>query len=215
MFSMLFLFFVFAAGGSIIVLAISRLCPPRRMSTVQPAATRTASVIALPVNGPVRHPTPKDIVKNLPVVPYSRTASILRLREPCCAICVEPFVEGQDKVKVLPCGHSGFHVACIDQWLARETYCPLCKQSVVPGAEGGAAAATAATTTRVASTTTTTPAPLATTSHVVVRIAPGSEAPSSSDEPSSRAHAHGGRCSAAGATATQAPMCVVPIVQQS
>jgi len=46
-----------------------------------------------------------------------------------CAICLEDF-GGSHQVKVLPCRH-GFHVPCIDEWLARSDLCPICKHSVL------------------------------------------------------------------------------------
>jgi E3 ubiquitin-protein ligase RNF13 len=46
-----------------------------------------------------------------------------------CAICLEDFT-GSTSVKVLPCRH-GFHVPCIDEWLARSDLCPICKHSVL------------------------------------------------------------------------------------
>jgi len=46
-----------------------------------------------------------------------------------CAICLEDFA-GSTSVKVLPCRH-GFHVPCIDEWLARSDLCPICKHSVL------------------------------------------------------------------------------------
>lgn len=46
---------------------------------------------------------------------------------PMCVICCEPFEQGTT-VKLLPCMH-GFCSACIDAWLARDTHCPICKES--------------------------------------------------------------------------------------
>ncbi|TKY58389.1 RING-H2 finger protein ATL80 [Spatholobus suberectus] len=43
-----------------------------------------------------------------------------------CAICLTEFAAG-DEVRVLPqCGH-GFHVACVDTWLASHSSCPSCR----------------------------------------------------------------------------------------
>lgn len=46
-----------------------------------------------------------------------------------CAVCLDDFA-GSTSVKVLPCRH-GFHVPCIDEWLARSDLCPICKHSVL------------------------------------------------------------------------------------
>ncbi|EGZ30747.1 hypothetical protein PHYSODRAFT_295425 [Phytophthora sojae] len=45
-----------------------------------------------------------------------------------CPICLIEFEDGED-VRNLPCKHI-FHVACIDEWLKRNTSCPMCKSNV-------------------------------------------------------------------------------------
>ena len=47
-----------------------------------------------------------------------------------------PHTQNGELVKAMPCKHF-YHVSCIDQWLARDLHCPLCKQSIL-GARGGA-----------------------------------------------------------------------------
>ncbi|BAT12412.1 Os11g0116200 [Oryza sativa Japonica Group] len=47
-----------------------------------------------------------------------------------CAICLGDFADG-DKVRVLPRCHHGFHVRCIDTWLAAHTSCPTCRDSIL------------------------------------------------------------------------------------
>lgn len=42
-----------------------------------------------------------------------------------CIVCLMEFEE-DEMVKILPCGHM-FHTDCIDEWLKRSTFCPLCK----------------------------------------------------------------------------------------
>ncbi|GJN17324.1 hypothetical protein PR202_gb04381 [Eleusine coracana subsp. coracana] len=64
-----------------------------------------------------------------------------------CAICLGEFADG-DKVRVLPrCAH-GFHVRCVDTWLASHDSCPTCRGSVLDGAppRSSANAASAAST---------------------------------------------------------------------
>uniref|UniRef100_H3HC57 RING-type domain-containing protein n=1 Tax=Phytophthora ramorum TaxID=164328 RepID=H3HC57_PHYRM len=69
--------------------------------------------------------------------------------EDVCPICLIEFEDGED-VRNLPCKHI-FHVACIDEWLRRNTSCPMCKSNVdldavdisveqptTPAARGGA-----------------------------------------------------------------------------
>jgi len=42
-----------------------------------------------------------------------------------CSVCLDCF-EGGDSLRMLPCLHR-FHKDCIDEWLLRSPYCPLCK----------------------------------------------------------------------------------------
>ena len=47
-----------------------------------------------------------------------------------CAVCLSDFNEEED-AKLLKCGHI-YHPGCIDEWLIRSTFCPLCKQIAEP-----------------------------------------------------------------------------------
>mmetsp|Transcript_58768 Transcript_58768/g.108471 ORF Transcript_58768/g.108471 Transcript_58768/m.108471 type:complete len:698 (+) Transcript_58768:76-2169(+) len=47
-----------------------------------------------------------------------------------CVVCLGEFQEG-DSIRVLRCRHV-FHSQCVDEWLSRETHCPLCRESLVP-----------------------------------------------------------------------------------
>lgn len=60
----------------------------------------------------------------------------------CCSICLCEFV-ADDTVRVLPCEHE-FHDGCINQWLAQNRDCPLCKRGVVASDDATATAAAAA-----------------------------------------------------------------------
>jgi hypothetical protein len=47
-----------------------------------------------------------------------------------CIICIEDFVVGDD-VGVLPCEYRhSFHRSCIEKWLARSRFCPLCRHAI-------------------------------------------------------------------------------------
>ena len=48
-----------------------------------------------------------------------------------CAVCYVGFEDG-DALKVLPCGHSQFHLGCIRTWLQRSPTCPLCRCACRP-----------------------------------------------------------------------------------
>ncbi|XP_026662405.2 RING-H2 finger protein ATL79-like [Phoenix dactylifera] len=43
-----------------------------------------------------------------------------------CAICLAEFAEGE-RVRVLPACNHGFHVKCVQAWLATGSSCPTCR----------------------------------------------------------------------------------------
>ncbi|KAF3790397.1 RING-H2 finger protein [Nymphaea thermarum] len=43
-----------------------------------------------------------------------------------CAICLTEFADGE-RVRVLPRCRHGFHVACVEAWLASHDSCPTCR----------------------------------------------------------------------------------------
>jgi len=45
-----------------------------------------------------------------------------------CMVCLAQFAGG-DSVRILPCKHV-FHTACVDEWLARDAHCPLCRHDL-------------------------------------------------------------------------------------
>ena len=46
-----------------------------------------------------------------------------------CLICLDEFKNGQNSI-ILPCIHL-FHSICIKTWMAKENFCPLCKNKIV------------------------------------------------------------------------------------
>ncbi|KAK8267720.1 hypothetical protein V6Z12_D11G017700 [Gossypium hirsutum] len=50
---------------------------------------------------------------------------------PECAICLSEFVEG-DGIQVLAKCKHGFHVQCIQRWLASHSSCPTCRSICLP-----------------------------------------------------------------------------------
>ena len=57
-----------------------------------------------------------------------------------CVICLETFKNNPRTIKdiregkvqhKLSCGHDLFHRKCINDWLKKETKCPLCKKNVI------------------------------------------------------------------------------------
>ena len=83
------------------------------------------------------HPAPADPEKQMAPLPAEAEAEAaptlvfspgtrLAGAEAECAICLAEFVDG-DRVRVLaPCNH-GFHVRCIERWLAARSSCPTCR----------------------------------------------------------------------------------------
>ncbi|XP_019710905.1 RING-H2 finger protein ATL79-like [Elaeis guineensis] len=82
-----------------------------------------------------RHPAPADPEKQMAPLPAEAEAAPTLVFSPGtrlagaeaeCAICLAEFVDG-DRVRVLaPCNH-GFHVRCIERWLAARSSCPTCR----------------------------------------------------------------------------------------
>ncbi|XVE87565.1 hypothetical protein DITRI_Ditri18aG0127800 [Diplodiscus trichospermus] len=79
----------------------------------------------------------KKILQSLPKLTYkyNKNATVTsdttaKFASMECAICLVEFAQG-DEIRVLPqCGH-GFHVGCIDTWLASHSSCPSCRQILV------------------------------------------------------------------------------------
>lgn len=70
----------------------------------------------------------KSALRQIPVAVYGSGANIPATD---CPICLGEFLGGE-KVRVLPKCHHGFHVRCIDMWLASHSSCPTCRQSLLP-----------------------------------------------------------------------------------
>lgn len=52
-----------------------------------------------------------------------------------CAICFEPFADGDSCRFLQGCGHF-FHKLCVDEWLIKKPNCPICRATIVLGDEG-------------------------------------------------------------------------------
>lgn len=72
------------------------------------------------------------IIAALPCKPYSEMQD-LEGQHSTCAICFDTF-EAATEVRVLKCEHF-FHPACVDEWLAKNNNCPMCKAVVDEEAE--------------------------------------------------------------------------------
>lgn len=69
-----------------------------------------------------------EVVQSLPKFRYNSGGNGKLTAD--CAICLGEYAEG-DEIRVLPqCGH-GFHVGCVDTWLASHSSCPSCRQILI------------------------------------------------------------------------------------
>ncbi|MQL87091.1 hypothetical protein Taro_019634 [Colocasia esculenta] len=66
-------------------------------------------------------------LQRIPVAVYGEGASIPSTD---CPICLGEFADGE-KVRVLPLCNHGFHVNCIDTWLASHSSCPTCRHCLL------------------------------------------------------------------------------------
>ncbi|XP_057509763.1 RING-H2 finger protein ATL74-like [Actinidia eriantha] len=69
----------------------------------------------------------KSTLRLIPVAVYGSGTNIPATD---CPICLGEFMNGE-KVRVLPKCHHGFHLRCIDMWLASHSSCPTCRQSLL------------------------------------------------------------------------------------
>ncbi|KAI8072792.1 hypothetical protein BC940DRAFT_291637 [Gongronella butleri] len=73
-------------------------------------------------------PLPFAVVQCIPITIYS----VENVKNACCAICLDDFVENKSEVRLLPC-HHGFCQTCIDPWLTQKSsFCPICKCDCLP-----------------------------------------------------------------------------------
>ncbi|WOL15551.1 hypothetical protein Cni_G24332 [Canna indica] len=84
--------------------------------------------VANPAARPAETGLKRKALQQLPRLVYSAgmrvTGSI-----PECAICLSEFVPGE-QIRVLPKCNHGFHLKCIDRWLAARSSCPTCRRSM-------------------------------------------------------------------------------------
>uniref|UniRef100_A0A8C4X9G5 RING-type domain-containing protein n=1 Tax=Erpetoichthys calabaricus TaxID=27687 RepID=A0A8C4X9G5_ERPCA len=50
-----------------------------------------------------------------------------------CSVCLAAFIEG-DILRNLPCSHE-FHMNCSDQWLSKNSTCPICRPNFTASAQ--------------------------------------------------------------------------------
>ncbi len=62
----------------------------------------------------------------LPVATVTETDE--RVLTLSCSVCLEVYAV-EEQVKTLPCLHM-YHAKCIDEWLANDSACPVCKTPI-------------------------------------------------------------------------------------
>eukprot|EP00250_Pteridium_aquilinum_P035775 c9916_g1_i2 orf=661-1323(+) len=73
----------------------------------------------------------KSFRQRLPTVPFDEQYAASN-EDNQCAVCLGDY-QLNEKLQQLPlCKHS-FHVPCIDEWLAKNTTCPICRTSLLQG----------------------------------------------------------------------------------
>jgi hypothetical protein len=97
---------------------------------------------------PHPNPAPTESVHKLPVVPAPKSDS--------CSICLESYTQGT-QMKRLPCQHY-YHPACIDQWLAQDHRCPICRNNITQ-VDSGSNTASPLVATEPTATSSTSPEP--------------------------------------------------------
>ncbi|KAI3441041.1 Protein kinase domain-containing protein [Psidium guajava] len=71
----------------------------------------------------------RKALKTFPVVNYSPELKLPGL-DAECIICLSEFATN-DRVRILPKCHHGFHVRCIDKWLNSHSSCPTCRHCLI------------------------------------------------------------------------------------
>ena len=129
---------VCAIGLDSLIRCVRLHCGRTRTPTVAAArhAAATMAAAADAIAGPKKR---EQIMRRIPVVVYEARAGVSATE---CAICLGEFEDGE-KVRVLPRCYHGFHVQCIDMWLAMNPSCPTCRNSLLE--EDGTSEATPTT----------------------------------------------------------------------
>ncbi|KAJ4881863.1 RING-H2 finger protein ATL78 [Raphanus sativus] len=71
----------------------------------------------------------RKALKSFQTVSYSADLNLPGL-DTECVICLSEFVS-EERVKLLPTCHHGFHVGCIDKWLGSHSSCPTCRHCLI------------------------------------------------------------------------------------
>lgn len=105
----------------------------QRRETARAEMVAHARVRSEPAGGPPKQPhqgISTAVLASLPVVihcgsPASEGATEGSHSE-CCAVCLDDYADGDAILYMSPCAHA-FHAACLVDWLAERTTCPVCR----------------------------------------------------------------------------------------
>jgi len=87
--------------------------------------SRNAVIYLAPHN---RGATASEIAQLTTVKKY--VSGLMDEESAMCAICLDPYENGQE-IRMLPCSElHHFHKHCVDQWLQSNRVCPLCKRTL-------------------------------------------------------------------------------------
>lgn len=74
-----------------------------------------------------------DVIDNFPRFRYSDVKALMIGKGALeCAVCLNEFADDDEKLRLLPSCCHVFHRDCIDQWLAAQVTCPVCRANLIP-----------------------------------------------------------------------------------
>ncbi|KAG0454042.1 hypothetical protein HPP92_025346 [Vanilla planifolia] len=71
----------------------------------------------------------------LPCFCFSGRQEAIEMFQCECAVCLDVFREGEWCRAIPGCNHV-FHALCVDRWLEKSQFCPICRGSAVTGDQG-------------------------------------------------------------------------------
>ena len=78
----------------------------------------------------IENPTDVDILEQIPESEIEDTSQLSEDKRECI-VCLTNFRKS-DKITILPCTHM-FHSFCVETWLKKKDFCPVCKIKIVRG----------------------------------------------------------------------------------
>ncbi|EFJ35296.1 hypothetical protein SELMODRAFT_438576, partial [Selaginella moellendorffii] len=79
---------------------------------------------------PLDHGLNKSFRDNIPTIVFDAKFAETRGGDTQCAVCLGEYQIGEKLQQLPTCRHT-FHVECIDEWLAGNSTCPICRTSLL------------------------------------------------------------------------------------